>query len=70
LAEKERTFIKERRALIPLDEAIAIKSAEIDIVIKRKIEGWELADSIVYAIGLMKGAEIVMGDMHFKNLKK
>jgi hypothetical protein len=36
LAEKERTFIKERRALIPLDEAIAIKSAEIDIVIKRK----------------------------------
>jgi hypothetical protein len=31
LAENQRTFIKERSALTPLDEATAIKSAEIDV---------------------------------------
>jgi hypothetical protein len=36
---------------------------------KKKIKGWGLADSIVYATGLIKGAEIVTGDTHFKNLK-
>ncbi|MEM2896464.1 MAG: type II toxin-antitoxin system VapC family toxin [Candidatus Bathyarchaeia archaeon] len=69
LAEKQRGFIKERSALIPMDEAIAIKSAEIDVSMKSKIEGWGLVDSIVYATGLIKGAEIVTGDEHFKNLK-
>lgn len=69
LAEKQRIFIKERSAIMPLDEATAIKSAEIDITMKRKIKGWGLADSIIYATGLMKGAEIVTGDIHFKNLK-
>ena len=69
LAENQRTFIKERSALTPLDEATAIKSAEIDITMKKKIKGWGLADSIVYATGLIKGAEIVTGDTHFKNLK-
>jgi len=69
LAEKQRAFIKERSALTPLDEGMAIKSAEIDVAMKRKIEGWGLADSIVYATGLMKGAEIVTGDAHFKNLE-
>jgi predicted nucleic acid-binding protein len=69
LAENQRTFIKERSALTPLDEATAIKSAEIDITMKKKIKGWGLADSIVYATGLIKGAEIVTGDAHFKNLK-
>jgi len=69
LAENQRTFIKERSALTPLDEATAIKSAEIDVTMKKKIKGWGLADSIVYATGLIKGAEIVTGDAHFKNLK-
>jgi PIN domain nuclease of toxin-antitoxin system len=69
LAEKQRTFVKERSALTSLDEAIAIKSAEVDVAMKRKIEGWGLADSIVYATGLIKGAEVVTGDVHFKNLK-
>jgi predicted nucleic acid-binding protein len=70
LAEKQRVFIKERSALIPLDEAIAVESAKIDAVMKKKIKGWGLADSVVYATGLMKKAEIVTGDEHFKNLKE
>ena len=69
LAEKQRTFIKERSALIPLDETIAVKSARIDVTMKKKIKGWGLADSIVYATALIKKAEIITGDEHFKNLK-
>ncbi|MEM1558261.1 MAG: hypothetical protein QXR44_06315 [Thermoproteota archaeon] len=37
---------------------------------KKKVKGWGLADSIVYASGLVKEAEIVTGDEHFKNLDK
>ncbi|MBS7621502.1 type II toxin-antitoxin system VapC family toxin [Candidatus Bathyarchaeota archaeon] len=69
LAEKQRTFIKEKSALAPLDETIAIESAKIDIEMKKKVKGWGLADSIVYATGIIKKAEIVTGDEHFKNLK-
>ena len=69
LAEKQRTFIKERSALAPLDETIAIESAKMDVTMKKKIKGWGLADSIVYATALIKKAEIVTGDEHFKNLK-
>ena len=69
LAEKQRTFIKERSALASLDETIAVESAKIDVTMKQKIKGWGLADSIVYATGLMKKAEIVTGDGHFQNLK-
>lgn len=69
LAERQRRFIKERSALAPLDEKIAVESAKIDHVMKRKVKGWGLADSIVYATGLIKNAEIVTGDEHFINLK-
>ena len=69
LAEKQRTFIKERSALASLDETIAVESAKMDVTMKQKIKGWGLADSIVYATGLMKKAEIVTGDGHFQNLK-
>ncbi|MDI6690829.1 MAG: type II toxin-antitoxin system VapC family toxin [Candidatus Bathyarchaeota archaeon] len=69
LAEKQRTFIKERSALAPLDETVAIESAKMDVTMKKKIKGWGLADSIVYATGSIKKAEIVTGDEHFKNLK-
>ncbi|RLI23809.1 type II toxin-antitoxin system VapC family toxin [Candidatus Bathyarchaeota archaeon] len=68
-AEKQRLFIKESSAVIPLDEAIAVEAAKIDIEMKKKIKGWGLVDSIVYATGLIKKAEIVTGDLHFKDLK-
>jgi predicted nucleic acid-binding protein len=69
LAEKQRKFIKERSVLIPLDEAIAVESAKIDAVMKKKVKGWGLADSIIYSTGLVKKAKIVTGDVHFKNLE-
>lgn len=69
LAEKQRRFIKERSIILPLDEAIAIESAKMDVVMKKKVRGWGLADSIVYSTGLVKKARIVTGDEHFKNLE-
>ncbi|MGB9727013.1 MAG: type II toxin-antitoxin system VapC family toxin [Nitrososphaeria archaeon] len=69
MAERQRSFIKESSALAPLDETIAIESAKLDVTMKRKIKGWSLADSIVYATGLVKKAKIVTGDEHFKSLE-
>ena len=69
LAEKQRIFIKEKSALVALDELIALESAKIQNRMKNEIDGWGLADSIVYATGQIKRAEVVTGDEHFKNLK-
>ncbi|MBO3763282.1 type II toxin-antitoxin system VapC family toxin [Thermofilum sp.] len=69
MAEKQRVFIKERSIILPLDEKLAVEAAKIDIAMKRKVKSWGLADSIVYAAGLVKKAEIVTGDEHFKDLE-
>ncbi len=69
LAEKQRTFIKEKSSLAPLDESVAIEAAKTQIRMKKEVEGWGLADSIVYATGIVKKSEVVTGDEHFKKLK-
>src|SRR4030066_18690 len=69
LAEKQRIFIKEKSALAPLDESSAVESAKVQTKMKKEIDGWGLADSIVYATALIKKAEVVTGDDHFKKLK-
>ena len=69
LAEKQRAFIKEKSALASLDEPIAVESARVLTKMKKEIDGWGMADSIVYATGLLKKAEVVTGDEHFKKLK-
>ena len=69
LAEKQRIFIKEKSSLAPLDEMIALEAAKIQNKMKREIDGWGLADSIVYATGVIKKAEVVTGDEHFKKIK-
>jgi len=69
LAEKQRIFIKEKSALAPLDEITAVEAAVLTSKLKREIPGWGLADSIVYATALIKKAEVVTGDEHFKKLK-
>jgi len=68
-AEKQRIFIKEKSALAPLDELIALEAARTSNKMKKEIEGWGLADSIVYATGVVKKAEVVTGEEHFKKLE-
>jgi predicted nucleic acid-binding protein len=69
LAEKQKTFIKEKSALAYLDEPIAVESAKVQVRMKKEINGWGLADSVVYATALVKKAEVVTGDEHFRELK-
>ena len=68
LAEKQRDYIKEKSALVYLDEPIAVESAKFNARLKREIDGWGLVDSIVYATALVKKADVVTGDLHFKQL--
>ena len=69
LAEKQRIFIKEKSALATLDEKTAVESAKLQVKLKKEIHGWGLADSIVYATALLKKANVVTGDEHFKKLE-
>jgi predicted nucleic acid-binding protein len=69
LAEKQRAFIKEKSAIATLDEATAVEAAKIQTKMKKEIDGWGLADGIVYATALLKKADVVTGDEHFKKLK-
>jgi predicted nucleic acid-binding protein len=69
VADKQKAFIKEKSALVFLDESIAVESAKVNVRMKKEIDGWGLADSIVYATATVKKAEVVTGDEHFKKLK-
>jgi predicted nucleic acid-binding protein len=69
LAEKQKAFIKEKSSLAFLDESIAVESAKLNVRLKREIDGWGLADSIVYATATVKKAEVVTGDEHFRKLE-
>jgi toxin FitB len=52
-----------RRNLVPFDEILAAKSAEISITHKLP-----MADSIIYATAAHLGATLVTADSHFSNL--
>jgi predicted nucleic acid-binding protein len=69
IAERQKTFVKEKSALVYLNELIAVESAKLQVRMKKKIDGWGLADSIVYATAIVKKAEVITGDTHFKGLK-
>jgi len=67
-AELRRAFIKSRSALIPLDEDLAVEAAKIDVAMKKKVQNWGLADSIVLSTARDRKGKVVTGDPHFKEL--
>jgi len=67
-AEERRSFIQSRCAVIDVDDKLAIEAAKIDVEMKKRIEGWGLADSIVLATARSTGAKIITWDKHFLNL--
>ncbi len=62
-------FIRASTVQIDLDEKLARVAGETDFVMKKKVRGWPLADSIVYATATTNGATVVTGDPHFKPLE-
>lgn len=69
LAEKQKAFIKEKSAIVFLDEMIAVEAAKVLVNNKKEIDGWGMADSIVYETAIVKKADVVTGDEHFRKLK-
>jgi predicted nucleic acid-binding protein len=67
-AEERRSFIQSRCAVIDVDDKLAIEAAKIDVEMKKRVEGWGLADSIVLATARATGAKIITWDKHFFNL--
>jgi predicted nucleic acid-binding protein len=67
-AELRRAFIKSRSALVPLTEDLAVEAARTDVVMKRRVKGWGLADSIVLSTARNRKGTIITGDQHFKGL--
>ena len=67
-AELRRAFIKSRSALIPLDEDLAVEAAKTDVAMKKKVQNWGLADSIVLSTARDRKGKVVTGDPHFKEL--
>jgi len=61
-------FARSRTLIVDLDEQLARKAAETDFLMKKKIQNWPVADSIVYTTATMSGAKVVSGDPHFKSL--
>ena len=67
-AELRRSFIKARSALIPLDENLAVAAARTDVAMKKKVQNWGLADSIVLSTARHRKGKVVTGDHHFRGL--
>lgn len=68
-AEKRRAFMKAGSALVMLSESIAVQAAKLDVSLKKRIEGWGLADSIVLATARSMSGRVLTGDKHFETLE-
>lgn len=63
------TYIESMTEIVPLDIGLALKAGETDFLMKKRMRGWPLADSIVYATARSRAAQVVSGDPHFKGLE-
>lgn len=67
-AELHRAFIKSRSALVTLTEELTVEAAKIDVDMKKKVQGWGLADSIVLSTARNRNGKVATGDQHFRGL--
>ncbi len=66
---KERLkFIRAKTAIAPLDDDIAEAAGRISAARRSRVSGWGMADSCVLATARARGAKVVTGDNHFKDL--
>ncbi len=67
-AEIRKDFILKRCVLVPDDEKIAVEAGRIHAEMKKKAEGFGLADALIVAAARKKGAKVLTGDKHLKAL--
>jgi len=65
---QQLSFVETSSEVVPLDASLAKRAGELDFLMKKRIKGWPLADSIIYATAKARSAEVVTGDPHFKGL--
>jgi predicted nucleic acid-binding protein len=65
---QQLSFVGTSSEVVPLDASLAQRAGELDFLMKKRIRGWPLADSIIYATAKARSAEVVTGDPHFKGL--
>lgn len=62
-------FVETLTEIVPLDTTRAVSAGETDFVMKKRIRGRPIADSVIYATVKIRAAEVVTGDPHFKGLE-
>ena len=67
---KKLEFVQSSTEVIPLDNETATQAGELDVLRKRSVKNWGLADSIVLATARGGGARVVTSDRHFADLKE
>jgi predicted nucleic acid-binding protein len=67
-ARERADFIVDRCVLIQTDENIAVEAGRLHGELKLKIRDFGLADAFILASARSKGAKVVTGDPHFKDL--
>ena len=68
-ARERVDFIVDRCVLIQTDENIAVEAGRLHGEMKPKIKDFGLADAFILASARSKGAKVVTGDPHFKDLE-
>jgi len=63
------SFVESSTEIVPLDGSLALKAGDTDFLMKKRIKGWPLADSVILATARSRAAQIVSGDNHFKALE-
>jgi hypothetical protein len=49
-----------------LNEEPAVETAKVDVAMKKRMEGWGLADSIVLSTARNREGKVVTDDPHFR----
>jgi predicted nucleic acid-binding protein len=62
------SFVESRTNIVPLDGPLALKAGDTDFMMKKRIKGWPMADSIILATASAKASKVVTGDPHFRRL--
>jgi predicted nucleic acid-binding protein len=47
---------------------LAVEAAKIDVDMKKKVQGWGLADSMVLSTARNRNGKVATGDQHFRGL--
>ena len=61
-------FISLKSRIVALDELTAVEAGSINVVRKRKIARWGMADSIILATARIHKVKVLTGDEHFRDL--